>query len=133
MLVETDECQIMPFTVGTHGYVALTVNRKSLLAHRYVCEAYHGSSHLHAAHSCGNKTCMNKRHIRWATRKENEADKLIHGRRQRGPDHPNAKLSTGDVAEIRTASGNQRAIAEQYGIAQQTVSDIKRGRRRAWA
>jgi hypothetical protein len=133
MLVDTDECQIVPFSVGTHGYVALTVNRQSLLAHRYVCSIAHGPANgRQAAHSCGNKKCANKKHLRWASRSENEADKLKHGTHNRGERHSLVKLSREEVFAIRAASGTQRDIANSFGVVQQTVSDIKLGRRWSW-
>lgn len=127
---ESDNCLIWPFAVGNHGYGLCDGE----LAHRRVCEAENGAppAGLQAAHSCGNQLCVNKRHLRWATRQENEADKLTHGTRLMGESHPLAALSETDVLSIRAAKGPQREIANTYGISQQTVSDIKTRKRWAW-
>ena len=132
---ESDDCLFYPFAVGSHGYGQAIINGKRVLAHRYVCSVVHGrppSPNLDAAHSCGNKLCMNKRHLRWATRAENEADKLSHGKQARGEIHGQAKLTKDQVLAIRSAPGSQRKIAAKYKITQQTVSDIKLGRRWGW-
>lgn len=127
---ESDECLSFPFALGNHGYGLADGD----LAHRIVCERVNGPAPIgmQAAHSCGHRTCVNKRHLRWATRQSNEADKLLHGTRARGEEHVKAKLTKADVLAIRGADGSQRAVAAQFNIAQQTVSDIRSGRRWSW-
>ena len=135
LIWSSDDCCIFPFPAGSHGYGDITAGGKKVLMHRYVCEKYNGpppSPSHHAAHSCGSKLCGNPRHIRWATVVENAADKVIHGRHVRGEAHGLAKLSSHDVLAIRKADGRQHEIATDYGIAQQTVSDIKLGKRWSW-
>lgn len=130
-----DECVIFPFGATSSGYGDCTVAGQKWPTHRYVCTLAHGpapSAKHDAAHSCGRKLCANKRHLRWATRKENKEDELIHGSRPRGELHPGSKLSIGEVVAIREAVGPQDQIAQQFGIVQQTVSDIKCRRRWAW-
>lgn len=135
LLWESDDCLLLPFGAGSHGYGAARAYGEAVLVHRYICEAAHGAppTSLHdAAHSCGRKLCANKRHIRWATRQENEADKLLHGTRARGERHGHVKLTEAEVLAIRSARGRQADIADAFGIVQQTVSDIKTGRRWRW-
>jgi hypothetical protein len=81
---------------------------------------------LEAAHRCGNKICVNPRHLRWATPAENSADKWEHGTMLFGEACNGAKLTTADVLEIRRLAGRvtQRAIAERFGIRQGAVSTI---------
>lgn len=130
-----EECLIFPFPVASHGYGSIRVNGCAVLVHRYVCELAHGkppSVKHDAAHSCGTKPCVNRSHLRWATRKENEADKLLHGRTPCGTAHVHSKLTDKEVLQIRKSRAPQRQIAAKYGIVQQTVSDIKCRRRWAW-
>lgn len=80
-----DECLYWPFKVPKEGYPSFWHNGKSHRAHRYVCEAKNGlppTAAHEAAHSCGNGHlgCINPGHLRWATRKENAADRSLHGR-----------------------------------------------------
>lgn len=54
-------------------------------AHRVMCTLAHGDppfERAEAAHRCGNASCVNPTHIRWATHKENENDKYLHGTRR---------------------------------------------------
>jgi hypothetical protein len=128
----SDECLEFPFSVGSHGYGQVVVNQKRRLAHRYICEKFNGlppRANMDAAHSCGNKICVNGRHLRWASRSENEGDKKKHGRSNAGQRHGMSKLTADEVATIRNASGFQKDIAERFGISRQHVSDIKGGRR----
>jgi DNA-binding transcriptional regulator YiaG len=76
--------------------------------------------------------CVNPKHLRWATPKENMADQYKHGTRVMGEKHPQSKLSEFDVREIRKAadSESQDEIAARFGVSRATVSDIIN--RRTW-
>lgn len=129
-------CIPWPFAYFDTGYACFNVDGKVVRAHRYVCRWTRGapSSPKHdAAHSCGNRACVNPAHLRWATKKENEADKLAQGRPHgpRGTVHGMARLTPDEVRSIRAARGPQTAIAAKYGVCQQTISDITA--RRTWA
>lgn len=130
-----DDCVIFPFPVGSHGYGEVINDGSHVLMHRYVCEKATGTpptpSHQ-AAHNCGNRLCGNPRHLRWATVAENAADKIMHGRHIRGEKHGKAKLTNADVIAIRRMPGRQSDIAKNFAIVQQTVSDIKLGKRWSW-
>lgn len=82
-----DDCLIWPFSKNTEGYAHVKSGGNLVLVHRISCVAAHGSppstSHQ-AAHSCGNGHlgCVNPKHLRWATPKENCADKRMHPPRQ---------------------------------------------------
>jgi hypothetical protein len=123
-----DTCLIWPFARHPdHGYPHGSKGRPT----RIMCEMAHGPapSSLHeAAHSCGNgdKGCINPKHLRWATPKENAADKLLHGTVTRGEQHGCAKLTSAQVREIRLLHGTvlQKDIAEQFGVTNQHISSI---------
>lgn len=134
------ECLIWPY--NGNGYPKVRYGGRSMNACRAMCIEANGEppkdgKKYHAAHSCGRGQygCLNPRHLSWKTAAENAADKIIHGTHGRGERNARAKLTSGDVFEIRTMLGSgsilQREIAMKFNICQQTVSDIKRGRR--WA
>ena len=132
-----DDCILWPFAKGPHGYGGVRVDGVDRRVNRLVCEKVHGtapSSKHQAAHSCGNRLCINPNHLRWATRSENENDKLEHGTSNRGQRNGQAKLTHDDILEIRSLSGAlpQSEIARRFGICQQTVSDIVRRKRWRW-
>jgi hypothetical protein len=79
MLFEGDACVLWPFAVGSHGYPALTEQKRTYALHRRICEEVHGpppapGPKAHAAHACAQKRCINKRHIRWKTPRENSLE-----------------------------------------------------------
>jgi hypothetical protein len=79
---------------------------------------------MEAAHLCGNRSCFNGAHLRWATRAENEADKLLHGTAGR-------KLTNEQAAEIRSryVSGHSVTLGNEYGVSPVTVQKIANGTR----
>lgn len=101
------------------------------LVHILVCEAFHDPrpSPLHeAAHGDGDHTNCAKGNLRWATRSENENDKLRHGTAPRGSKNGRSKFSDEVVRAIRAAGGMQRDIARQYGMSEANVSMIRSGK-----
>ena len=126
---DTDCCIIWPFPTNNSGYGGFSKDGKSYMAHRYVCEKVHGKPPelgLEAAHSCNVRTCLNWRHLRWATTVANEADKEHHGTKAIGERHGISKLTREQVREIRALGGTmlQRNIAQLYNICQSRVSVI---------
>lgn len=135
---ESDECLLFPFPFerGMYGNFQ-DAERNTFRAHVYICMKAHGvpPSNAHeVAHSCGHRPCVNKRHLRWATRTENMADTLTHGTHNRGERCGASLLTSDDVVAIRKAIFNgvlQREIGRQFGVTAQTISAIKN--RRSWS
>jgi hypothetical protein len=114
-----DECLIWPFAKFPDGRAHMRRGKPA----RIMCEMAHGTppSPAHeAAHSCGkgNDACVNPRHLYWATKAQNDADKVRHGTIPRGERLPQAKLTEADVRAIRSLAGtmDQREIAAKYGV-----------------
>ena len=133
---ETDECIEWPFSCKPNGYPQVRKDGKTVYPHREVCAAAHGEppspDHYacHAPKICHNRACINKRHLRWATHSDNMSDVTVDGT-QRGERNPATDLTAQQVLCIYHDSRVQRVIAQDYGIKQQTVSSIKRGKN--WA
>lgn len=128
------DCLVWPFSRGPCGRAHMRGVRPS----RYMCEAANGPSPSkthEAAHSCGNAHLgfVNPRHLRWATPKENAADKIIHGTLIKGEKHYAAKLNQQKANEIKSLLGSvkQSEIAKMFQISKQLVNSIKMGRRRS--
>lgn len=133
----SSECLIWKFAKANYGYGEVWIGGRKRLAHRVLCELAHGAApegKNDVAHSCGNRLCVNPLHLRWASRAENEADKLIHGTQARGERHGNASLTVDKVREIRALKGQmlQREVAEMFGVSPGLVSAIHRRKTWSW-
>lgn len=120
---EGDECQLYPFALCQNGYAQVRCDGKTTYVHQLVCECTKGpapSRKHHAAHSCGNKPCANKRHLSWKTNSQNQLDRHADGigfvR----------KLSEEHVAQIRALEGLTPipALAVMYGVNEVTIRQI---------
>ena len=127
-----DACVIWPYALDKDGYGVSRKDGKTIGAHRLALILFTGISHDHleAAHGpCHNPLCINPLHLRWATRKENNADRHRDGTHNMGERHALARLTEPEVLEILSDKRIQREIAADYGVAQQQISRIKAGRR----
>jgi len=130
---ETDVCILWPLRKNKAGY-GICGGRGTVLANRVACAHAFGpppTANHHAAHSCGIPACVNPRHLRWATPKENSADKVRHGTDARGERNQAAKLTATQVRQIRALRGtqSQQEIAAQFLVSPTAVSLILTGRR----
>lgn len=150
---------LKPF-LARYANITLYRDRKPhvLLVHRIVCAAFHGgppTPEHEAAHGDGDSLNNRKDNLRWATRAENEADKIAHGTnlagkpsqvpvecRPRGKSHGRhtrpertargernglAKLTESKVTSIRLDRRPRKEIASTYGITVTMVGYIQRG------
>lgn len=129
-----DGCIDWPYGTDGVGYGRFWLNGVRVAAHRHVCVGAHGAPPAdknQVAHSCGNRLCVNPKHLRWASQSENETDKVAHGRSARGEANGNAKLTAPQVIEIRSSTMPGVALAKKFGVRDGQVSRIRKGRR--WA
>lgn len=108
------------------------VKRESV--HRLVAEAFLGEppSPLHeVAHNDGVRHNNHVSNLRWATRKENHADKKLHGTSQCGSNNGNSKLKDWQAKDIISSNKKLKEIANDHDVAVQTVWNIRSGR--SWA
>ncbi|WP_164820644.1 HNH endonuclease [Sinorhizobium meliloti] len=131
-----EECLLWPYG-KVKGYGKVRVDGKDTLANRYVCERTHGAPpkpEHQAAHSCGNRACVNPSHLGWKTQSENEGDKLVHGTHSRGDRSARAKLTECQAREVISLRGVkfQREIAATFGVTRAAISMIHRGINWGW-
>lgn len=129
------ECLPWPFKPDCYGYGRFWADGKTYRAHVEVCAMVHGPrpEGLECAHSCGNRICVNPRHLRWATPLENTQDKYLHGTVPVGESHPRCKFSDETVDYIRRAKGriNYRVLSAETGVSKSHIWRIWRGQQRA--
>ncbi len=130
----TDECIVWPFYKMSKGYGHLGTHEGMCLAHRYVCIQAHGEPPLdkpQAAHSCGNTSCVNPRHLDWKDQSANEEDKRAHGTwltRMGG-----AKLNDEKVLAIRKcyeSGATKQELSIEFSTPESTIEKVVN--RRSW-
>lgn len=120
------------------GYLTIRLHyrdsRRTVRVNRLILAAFTGQDppDLDAAHLNGVRTDNRLCNLKWATRRENEEDKMSHGTKRCGEASNLSKLTTVDVQDIRAAYSRggttQAALAARYGVARRTVGDIISGR-----
>ena len=121
--------------IDKDGYLVVTPcrNSKSFLkrVHHLVLEAFVGprptgkiARHFPDRNPANNAIS----NLQWATHKENQADRVIHGTHSRGEKNSWAKLSEDAVRSIRAeyAAGkiSQRKLAKKYNVTQYAIFSI---------
>ena len=101
--------------------------------HRLVAIAFIGPSPngMQVAHNDGDPSNNSVQNLRWATPKENCADKRRHGTHLVGSDCNRSRLTTEDVRHILSDPTPPKLIAAQFGVSPQTIWNIRAGR--TWA
>ena len=123
-----------------HGYLRINTYEPpkrwtQVGVHAVVCTAFHGPrpEGMLVRHLDGNTMNNRADNLAWGTFKDNEADKLRHGRRPMGVDHHGAKLTETDVIAIRSVAqlrGVGQELAQQYDVSESTISSIRS--RKTW-
>jgi len=142
-----DECWPWLGKPNEKGYGRFGVRRKVVMAHQFAYVLANGAlAEEHCAlHRCDNPICCNPAHLFAGTIADNNRDmwakgrgKITHQRSRttfspeffRDNGHPRAKLTPGDVAELRLLRSDGwklRDLAARYGISMTQVSKTARG------
>lgn len=116
-----------------YKYVGLRSDGRHLhiYIHQAVARAFLGPvpGGKEVAHGDGDQTNNRLSNLRYATRSENHADKVLHGTMPRGTSHALSRLSAADVSVIVGSADAQVNLAKRFGVSQQHISKIKRGHR----
>lgn len=123
-----------------NGYLRIALSRwpghEHYRVHRLVLEAFVGPcppGH-EAAHANGDPRDNRLSNLRWATRMDNEADKVRHGRALIGNRNPQAQLTAEIVLAMRRRYRRTdprhglTAMAREFGVSVNTVRDAVMGR-----
>lgn len=147
LTVTSQGCHEYQGSRSEHGYGKIwlprTDDRKYLMAHRLAWEIASGPipGGLKVCHHCDNPPCCNPEHLFLGTHADNMRDMAAKRRaglqvapeRTAGENSANAKLTTKNVLEIRTATfvrGLDARLAKKFGVDTRTVYRIRIGE--AW-
>lgn len=102
----------------------------SVRAHRVSWTIHFGSipTGKFILHVCDNSNCVHPNHLFLGTQGDNIRDMWNKGRGLSGEKAPWSRLTESQVSAIRSSSLSQSVLAWRFGIAQQTVSEIKLGK-----
>ena len=108
--------------------------------HRLVLETFVGKppEGMECCHNDGDPANNRLENLRWDTSRANGADMIKHGNSCRGDKHYRAKLTESKVKEIKrslerfSGRGACTELAGRFGVAQETISNIKTGRNWGW-
>lgn len=111
------------------------VDYKCRTIHSLVAEAFLGErpEGMQVAHNDGNPSNNKLENLRYATRTDNQADRIRHGTHNRGERQGCSRLMASDVRLIRQMIKDgvrQRRIAEKFGMTDSHISAINT--KKAW-
>jgi hypothetical protein len=109
------------------GYPRVKRFNKHLRMSRYIYSIINGEIEkgLIILHSCDNPNCINPKHLRVGTTRENNIEAVSKGRNCIGDKNSQSKLTKEDVEKIRKDNRKSSTIAREYNVYQSTISDIK--------
>lgn len=124
-------------TVNFHGRRMVQLDGKVRSAARAICGAFHGHCPpgMSCSHLNGDKLDNRPSNLVWESLKKNLDRRHDHGtfRVPSGEEHPHAKLSDCDVADIRLlleSGESQASVAMRFGVSRSHVSRIANGHAR---
>lgn len=103
------------------------------MVHRLVLEAFVGMcpDRMDAAHGNGNRTDNRLENLRWATRRDNLADRVRHGTDIRGEQQHAHKLTEESASQALldwANSESQTSIAKRLGVTVGTINQLVLGK-----
>lgn len=140
ILYESDDCLVFPFARRPDGSATVFIDGKNVGVHVVIATINlppKPSTQHEVRHICGNGHlgCVNPKHLAWGTKKENQADRIIHGTDGRGEKNVKAKLTHKSISNIRRLSKegkSAKSIAALHGVTDGTIYDIMNGRSWGW-
>ena len=112
------------------GYGRLTLNYKSLLAHRVswmICRKENIGEKC-VLHICDNRKCVNPQHLFLGTYKDNRIDAVRKGRHYRttGENNGRSKLTKEIVNIIRNSTLGATILADKFNVNRSQIYRVKK-------
>lgn len=127
-------CLLWQGYVNKDGYGSIKYRRRSVRVHRAVLVHTTGTSSDVARHKCDTPACVRAAHLEWGSQRDNVQDMVERGRVPRGEARPTAVLTAAQVKEIRRRLecpyfGINRDLAKEFNVKQNTISQIRHGKK----
>jgi hypothetical protein len=129
-----NECWLWTGNRTTIGYGVLYWRPKgNLYAHRVAYFLAYGvdPGAFHVCHRCDQPSCVNPAHLFLGTDADNVHDAIAKGRMLQGEKNGEAKLTGGDIPQIRTLHATGKwthcKLAAKFGVSQTAIRHILRG------
>lgn len=125
----TDGCWL--WTAGTvDGYGVIWDGKKMARANRVSYQFFNGNldDKKMVLHKCNNRLCVNPAHLVLGTHEDNMRDLARSGVKK----GQTSKLTPDQVKKIKTSRDAGVELAKRYGVAPQTICNIKKGRNWSW-
>jgi DNA-binding XRE family transcriptional regulator len=132
-IVSKDDCWLTDFS-SANNYPETLINGKKTRISHFIYKLHKGEipEGMCICHTCDNTKCVNPDHLFLGTHQDNVKDKVKKNRQAKGSKHGKAKLNEEKVLEIQKllAEKNltQKEIGKKYGVHEQAISEIKRGK-----
>ena len=126
-----DECWLINGLVSdSNGYGSFTINGKSVRAHRFSYEVFHGPipPTLVVRHRCDIPLCVNPYHLQTGTNADNVMDRVLRGRSAMGERNARSKITSEIAKKIFDDERSYSVISKIYGIHKSTICQIKLGK-----
>ena len=78
-------------------------------------------------HLCDNQACCNPYHLLLGSHSDNVQDRVNRDRSAKGERNGRAKLTSSDVAIIRSAPEKAAEMAERFNVSIHTIRGIRQG------
>ena len=123
-----EDCWIWQASTKQSGHGQIRVGASPEYAHRVAFKLkVKDPGDKDVLHKCGNPACVNPSHLYLGDQADNLADASNRGRLPTGKNNAAAKLTEGDVLEIRNAYGpnkSMRSLADEYDVSPGTIHSI---------
>lgn len=132
MMTNTDDCILWPLSDDGHGYGCVQycgrVRRVShvVLSLSGFPRPTKNHEALHCPIKCSSPSCVNPKHLRWGTSKDNSRDMIISGTKLMGESVGNSKFKESDIIKIRNDRRPNAVIAKEYNCNRRSITAIKR-------
>lgn len=136
---KNEDCITWPYARTKRGYGLVDYKGRQTSASNVACRLAHGeppTDKHECAHNCGkgHEGCVNPKHLRWATKTENHADKHIHGTHNQGERNHASKLTEDQARYVKSNLDNISVaeLADRFGVTDAAIYAILNGRNWAW-